>query len=141
MSFSQGAIVPVDGGQSNIYNIYQFDESHRFVKYIKINNVKNVFGLGGAVAHILTHRKEKIKVTYTHHEQCASLAAVSYSRSQEMLDALLRNNRTWFNKYNMGLLAAWQDSYLVFLLVVRLEVIMYLTIKLASGNARSKYMH
>ena len=43
-------------------------------KFLKKNNVRNVFGLqGGAVAHIFDSiEKAKIKVTYTHHEQCAS---------------------------------------------------------------------
>ena len=50
---------------------------------LKKNNLKNAFGLqGGAVVHIFdSFIKKKIDVTFTHHEQSAALAAVSYSKS------------------------------------------------------------
>jgi acetolactate synthase-1/2/3 large subunit len=81
-------------------------------KFLKKNNVRNVFGLqGGAVAHIFDSiEKEKIKVTYTHHEQCASLAAVSYSKVSGNVGCVVVTTGPGSTNAITGLLAAWQDS-------------------------------
>ena len=54
-----------------------------FAKYIKSIGVKVVFGLqGGAVVHFFDSlEKNKINVTYTHHEESAALAAVSSAKA------------------------------------------------------------
>jgi acetolactate synthase-1/2/3 large subunit len=46
---------------------------------LKENKIKHAFGLqGGAVVHIFDSlEKKNIGVTYTHHEQAASLASVA----------------------------------------------------------------
>ena len=81
-------------------------------KFLKKNNVRNVLGLqGGAVAHIFDSiEKAKIKVTYTHHEQCASLAAVSYSKVSGNVGCAVVTTGPGSTNAITGLLAAWQDS-------------------------------
>ena len=81
-------------------------------KFLKKNHVRNVFGLqGGAVAHIFDSiEKEKIKVIYTHHEQCASLAAVSYSKTSGNVGCAVVTTGPGSTNAITGLLAAWQDS-------------------------------
>jgi acetolactate synthase-1/2/3 large subunit len=74
--------------------------------------VKDVFGLqGGAVAHIFDSlEKFKLKVTYTHHEQSASLAAVSYSKATRNLGCVVVTTGPGSTNAITGLLSAWQDS-------------------------------
>ena len=50
---------------------------------LKENKIKNAFGLqGGAVVHMFDSlEKYKIDVTYTSHEQTASMAAVSNAKA------------------------------------------------------------
>lgn len=79
---------------------------------LKKNNINHVFGLqGGAVVHIFDSiEKKKIGVTYTNHEQSASLAAVSYSKSTENTGCVVITTGPATTNAMTGLLAAWQDS-------------------------------
>ena len=56
-------------------------------KVLKKNLVKNVYGLqGGAVVHIFDSlKKEGIKITFTHHEESAALAAVANAKATNEL--------------------------------------------------------
>lgn len=79
---------------------------------LKENNIKNVFGLqGGAVVHIFDSlEKYKIDVTYTHHEQAASLAAVANSKATENIGCAVVTTGPACTNAMTGLLSAWQDS-------------------------------
>ncbi|MDA7697777.1 thiamine pyrophosphate-binding protein [Candidatus Pelagibacter sp.] len=81
-------------------------------KILKENLIKNVFGLqGGAVVHIFDSiEKSKIKVTYTHHEQTASLAAVANAKCSENIGCVVVTTGPACTNAMTGLLAAWQDS-------------------------------
>ena len=58
---------------------------------LKKNNIKSVFGLqGGAVVHIFDSlEKYKLNVTYTPHEQTASLAAVANAKANENIGCVV----------------------------------------------------
>lgn len=79
---------------------------------LKENNIKNVFGLqGGAVVHIFDSlEKHKIDVTYTHHEQTASLAAVANSKATTSIGCAVITTGPACTNAMTGLLSAWQDS-------------------------------
>ncbi len=79
---------------------------------LKKNNLKNAFGLqGGAVVHIFdSFIKKKIDVTFTHHEQSAALAAVSYAKSVNGIGCAVVTTGPGSTNAITGLLAAWQDS-------------------------------
>ena len=63
------------------------------------------------MAHIFDSlEKSKINVTYTHHEQCASLAAVSYSKVSGNIGCAVVTTGPGSTNAITGLLAAWQDS-------------------------------
>ena len=81
-------------------------------KVIKRLGIKCVFGLqGGAVVHLFDSiEKLGIDVVYTHHEQAASLAAVSYSKSTQNLGCVIVTSGPGSTNAITGLLGAWQDS-------------------------------
>ena len=73
---------------------------------------KHVFGLqGGAVVHIFDSiEKKRIGVTYTNHEQSASLAAVANAKCSENTGCVVVTTGPATTNAMTGLLAAWQDS-------------------------------
>ena len=79
---------------------------------LKENKVKNAFGLqGGAVVHMFDSlEKYKIDVTYTSHEQTASLAAVSNAKATNNIGCVIVTTGPACTNAMTGLLAAWQDS-------------------------------
>jgi acetolactate synthase-1/2/3 large subunit len=79
---------------------------------LKKNNLKCAFGLqGGAVVHIFDSLiKKRIDVTFTHHEQSAALAAVSYAKSVNGIGCVVVTTGPGSTNSITGLLAAWQDS-------------------------------
>ena len=79
---------------------------------LKKNNIKHVFGLqGGAVVHIFDSiEKKRIGVTYTNHEQSASLAAVANAKCSENTGCVVVTTGPATTNAMTGLLAAWQDS-------------------------------
>ena len=79
---------------------------------LKENKIKHVFGLqGGAVVHIFDSlEKKNIGVTYTHHEQAASLAAVAYAKTSNNIGCAVVTTGPACTNAMTGLLAAWQDS-------------------------------
>ena len=79
---------------------------------LKENKIKHVFGLqGGAVVHIFDSlEKKKIGVTYTHHEQAASLASVAYAKTSNNIGCTVVTTGPACTNAMTGLLAAWQDS-------------------------------
>lgn len=95
-------------------------------KFLRINNIKSVFGLqGGAVVHIFDSIiKSKIKVFFMHHEESAALAAVSNSKSTQQLGCVIVTTGPGSTNAITGLLSAWQDSVPVIFL---------------SGQARSNH--
>ncbi len=95
-------------------------------KVLKKNSVKNVYGLqGGAVVHIFDSlKKEGIKITFTHHEQSAALAAVANAKATNELGCAVVTTGPGTTNAITGLLAAWQDSVPVIFI---------------SGQARSKH--
>ena len=83
-----------------------------FAKYIKSIGVKAVFGLqGGAVVHFFDSlEKNKINVTYTHHEESAALAAVSNAKATNNIGCAVFTTGPGSTNALTGLAAAWQDS-------------------------------
>ena len=81
-------------------------------KILKKNNVNQTFGLqGGAVVHIFDSLlKNKIKTTFTHHEESAALAAVANAKSNKNLGCAVVTTGPGTTNAITGLLAAWQDS-------------------------------
>ena len=81
-------------------------------KFLKKNNIKQVFGLqGGAVVHIFDSiEKLKIDVTYTHHEESAALAAVANAKANKHVGCVVVTTGPGSTNALTGLLAAWQDS-------------------------------
>ena len=79
---------------------------------LKKNNLKSAFGLqGGAVVHIFdSFIKKKIDITFTHHEQSAALAAVSYAKSVNGIGCAIVTTGPGSTNAITGLLSAWQDS-------------------------------
>lgn len=79
---------------------------------LEANGVGHVFGLqGGAVVHIFDSlERHGIGVTYTHHEESAALAAVSYAKVTENLGCVVVTTGPGATNAITGLLAAWQDS-------------------------------
>ena len=79
---------------------------------LKENKIKHVFGLqGGAVVHIFDSlEKKNIGVTYTHHEQAASLASVAYAKTSNNIGCTVVTTGPACTNAMTGLLAAWQDS-------------------------------
>ena len=95
-------------------------------KVLKKNLVKNVYGLqGGAVVHIFDSlKKENIKITFTHHEESAALAAVANAKATNELGCAVVTTGPGATNAITGLMAAWQDSIPVIFI---------------SGQARSKH--
>ena len=83
-----------------------------FAKYIKQLGIKNVFGLqGGAVVHFFDSlENHKVKVTYTHHEESAALAATSYAKATNNISCAIFTTGPGSTNALTGLAAAWQDS-------------------------------
>jgi len=81
-------------------------------KVLKKNLVKNVYGLqGGAVVHIFDSlKKEGIKITFTHHEESAALAAVANAKATNELGCAVVTTGPGATNAITGLMAAWQDS-------------------------------
>lgn len=81
-------------------------------KILKINNIRQVFGLqGGAVVHIFDSViKNKIKVTFNHHEESAALAAVANAKVNKEIGCAIVTTGPGTTNAITGLLAAWQDS-------------------------------
>ncbi len=82
-------------------------------EFLLVNEVDRVFGLqGGAVVHLFDsiERLDGVSVTYCHHEQAASLAAVAYSKKRESLGCAIVTTGPACTNALTGLLAAWQDS-------------------------------
>lgn len=96
-------------------------------KVLKKNNVSGVFGLqGGAVVHIFdSFEKFNLNVTYMHHEQSASYAAVSCAKSSEKISCVVVTTGPGATNAITGLLSAWQDSVPVIFI---------------SGQARSSHL-
>ena len=86
--------------------------THALALILKENDIKNAFGLqGGAVVHIFDSlEKYKIDVTYTPHEQAASLAAVANAKVNENIGCVVVTTGPACTNAMTGLLAAWQDS-------------------------------
>ena len=86
--------------------------SDLLAEILKKNNIKNVFGLqGGAVVHIFDSLiKKKIDVTFTHHEQSASLAAAAYAKSVNDIGCVVVTTGPGSTNAITGLMSAWQDS-------------------------------
>ena len=95
-------------------------------KILNKNNIKQAFGLqGGAVVHIFdSFIKNKINITFTHHEESAALAAVANAKSNKDLGCVVITTGPGTTNAITGLLAAWQDSIPVLFL---------------SGQARSEH--
>ncbi len=81
-------------------------------KVLKEEKINQVFGLqGGAVVHIFDSlERKKIGVTYTHHEQAASLASVAYAKVSNKTGCAVVTTGPACTNAMTGLLAAWQDS-------------------------------
>ena len=81
-------------------------------KILKINNIRQAFGLqGGAVVHIFDSIiKNKIKVTFNHHEESAALAAVANAKVNKEIGCAIVTTGPGTTNAITGLLAAWQDS-------------------------------
>ena len=82
-------------------------------KFLLANDVDRVFGLqGGAVVHLFDSIEclDGMNVTYCHHEQAASLAAVAYSKRRGGLGCAIVTTGPACTNALTGLLAAWQDS-------------------------------
>ncbi len=81
-------------------------------KILKKNNVNHAFGLqGGAVVHIFDSLiKNKIEITFTHHEESAALAAVANAKSNNDLGCAVVTTGPGTTNALTGLLSAWQDS-------------------------------
>ncbi len=79
---------------------------------LKNNKVHHVFGLqGGAVVHIFDSlERAGVGVTYTHHEESASLAAVAHSKVMGNLGCVVVTSGPGATNAITGCLAAWQDS-------------------------------
>ena len=81
-------------------------------KTLRQNKIDHAFGLqGGAVVHIFdSFIKNKIKVTFTHHEESAALAAVSHAKAKNELGCAVVTTGPGTTNAITGLLASWQDS-------------------------------
>ena len=79
---------------------------------LKKNNINYAFGLqGGAVVHIFdSFIKNKIDITFTHHEESAALAAVSNAKTTGEIGCAVVTTGPGTTNAITGLLAAWQDS-------------------------------
>jgi len=79
---------------------------------LKKNDINYVFGLqGGAVVHIFdSFAKNKIDITYTHHEESAALAAVANAKTTNQTGCAVVTTGPGTTNAITGLLAAWQDS-------------------------------
>ncbi len=81
-------------------------------KTLKKNGIKDAFGLqGGAVVHIFDSLEaEGFNVTYCHHEESASLAAVANAKVTDSPGCVVVTSGPGCTNAITGLLAAWQDS-------------------------------
>ena len=79
---------------------------------LKKNDINFAFGLqGGAVVHIFdSFIKNKIDITFTHHEESAALAAVSNAKTTGEIGCAVVTTGPGTTNAITGLLAAWQDS-------------------------------
>lgn len=87
--------------------------SDYIAQFLQAKGILYVFGLqGGAVVHLFDsiHRTPGLQAIYCHHEQCAALAAVSYSRVSGNIGAVIVTTGPGATNAITGLLAAWQDS-------------------------------
>ncbi len=83
-----------------------------FAKIIKHLGINNVFGLqGGAVVHFFDSlERTGVKVTYTHHEESAALAATAYAKATQNVGCAIVTTGPGSTNAITGLMAAWQDS-------------------------------
>ena len=81
-------------------------------KTLKKNGINEAFGLqGGAVVHIFDSLEaEGFNVTYCHHEESASLAAVANAKVTDSPGCVVVTSGPGCTNAITGLLAAWQDS-------------------------------
>ena len=80
--------------------------------FLADRGVGQVFGLtGGAIVHVFDSvaAQDDIEAIFTHHEQAAALAAVSYARCNGLGVCIVTTGPGGTNALT-GLLAAWQDS-------------------------------
>jgi acetolactate synthase I/II/III large subunit len=80
--------------------------------FLADRGVRHAFGLtGGAIVHVFDSLlvQDGIEAIFTHHEQAAALAAVSYARCNGMGACVVTTGPGGTNALT-GLLAAWQDS-------------------------------
>ena len=79
---------------------------------LKKNGIKNIFGLqGGSIVHLFdSFEKKNFDVTYSFHEQSASLAAVANAKASSRPTCCLVTTGPGSSNAITGLLAAWQDS-------------------------------
>ncbi len=83
-----------------------------FTAIIKNEGIKNIFGLqGGAVVHFFDSlERNKVKVTYNHHEESAALAATAYAKATNNISCVIVTTGPGSTNSITGLLSAWQDS-------------------------------
>lgn len=81
-------------------------------KLLKQNKIDHAFGLqGGAVVHIFDSLiKNKINITFTHHEESAALAAVSNAKARQEIGCAVVTTGPGTTNAITGLLSSWQDS-------------------------------
>ena len=81
-------------------------------KLLKQNKIDHAFGLqGGAVVHIFDSLiKNKINITFTHHEESAALAATAYAKVTNNIGCAIVTTGPGSTNAITGLMAAWQDS-------------------------------
>jgi len=81
-------------------------------KLLKQNKIDHAFGLqGGAVVHIFDSLiKNKINITFTHHEESAALAAVSNAKAKQQIGCAVVTTGPGTTNAITGLLSSWQDS-------------------------------
>lgn len=81
-------------------------------KFLADRNVNIVFGVtGGGIVHLFDSldKNEQIETVFTHHEQAAALAAVSYARIKGFGATVVTTGPAGTNTIT-GVLSAWQDS-------------------------------
>ena len=80
--------------------------------FLADKGIRQAFGLtGGAIVHVFDSvaAQDDIEAIFTHHEQAAALAAVSYARCNGLGACIVTTGPGGTNALT-GLLAAWQDS-------------------------------
>lgn len=82
-------------------------------QFLAQQSISHVYGVtGGAVVHLFNSiaLNSEIVPIFTHHEQAASLAAVSHARVSGSLGAVIVTTGPGCTNAITGLLSAWQDS-------------------------------